>query len=386
MPFSAAVRGRSGTRIGRDTTYLLGPFGFRSPLSPLPSPYTELRAVGSLTKVDATSVMSIAGRRLHFNGTPAADSSVASTSALARAAGVCFRWRVPYRTTVTAAALRSGLSSDASNSSLDIGIGYASATAVNIKSGTATIDTYTLGSGDHDFIAIMRSAGGYLFARNGLSGAHRLLWGYSAGTAPLYTKAWLAASTAVLAASDDWRGFNMGTLDALFATDYGYATSYVSGAAPAATAFTHTADFQLGLTVTVPAGGAIDVFFRMQDVSNYWQLSMSSTGGLLLRSVTGGAAAVTHRNAAAVLVTGHRVRLEVEGTTIKGYSNDVLRWTWTSATFLTSTAGKVNALGTGGVVTDLATYPLTHTFPSDFSSTGGFVVGMSLIDGPDLID
>jgi hypothetical protein len=52
--------------------------------------------------------------------------------------------------------------------------------------------------------------------------------------------------------------------------------------------------------------------------------------------------------------------VDFRGTTIKGYYNTTLAWTYASATnFATETDGKLTALGTGGRISSLIAWPVT---------------------------
>ena len=108
------------------------------------------------------------------------------------------------------------------------------------------------------------------------------------------------------------------------------------------------------------SGDNVDVAIRMQDADNYWFCRVNSSGDISLLEVIDGDTPVQRSTAAGVVSTGHRVVIIADGTTIKGYSNNTLRWTYASATnFATATDGKVLALGTGGAVSDLKTWPRT---------------------------
>src|SRR5690606_5532771 len=84
-------------------------------------------------------------------------------------------------------------------------------------------------------------------------------------------------------------------------TDYGIATQRLAGARSAGDTFTHEADCLLEFTVTtLPSADQIEMRFRAQDASNYWQVTVDSSGNLDLDEVVGGV--VTQRGTAAGVI------------------------------------------------------------------------------------
>ena|GEM_PF-3438788 len=150
---------------------------------------------------------------------------------------------------------------------------------------------------------------------------------------------------------------------ATFATDAQVYTNRLVSPAVGATMIS-TADALIEFTVTtLPSSSAIDTRIRKQDALNFFVVSVSSTGGLLLREMVAGVL-TTLSNAAAVMANGHRVVIVQEGAVIKGYSNNVLRWTYSSATnFQTQTGIEVQTLGTGGVLSELIAWPRYPVLP-----------------------
>ncbi|MCB0072592.1 MAG: hypothetical protein KDE20_14080 [Caldilineaceae bacterium] len=190
-----------------------------------------------------------------------------------------------------------------------------------------------------------------------LDGEWKFLWVNSASfftSAPNVANAANASSNALI---DYLRVIQ---LPAPFNSDTGLATDTHSGAVSAGTTFTHEGNHILEYAATVPSGDNVDVAIRMQDADNYWFCRVNSSGDISLLEVIDGDAPVQRSTAAGVVSNGHRVVVIAEGSTIKGYSNNTLRWTYASATnFATATAGKVLTLGTGGAVSDLKTWPRT---------------------------
>jgi hypothetical protein len=132
------------------------------------------------------------------------------------------------------------------------------------------------------------------------------------------------------------------------------------GNVPASTTFPHPADCRIEYIVTtLPSGGSILVRFRAQDSSNAWSIRTNASGSLILDEIVDGSAQPPRASMASGLAAGHKVEIVVNGITIQGYSNGVLRWTYSSATnFQTQTSGIVASLGTGGAIADLKVRPL----------------------------
>ena len=223
-------------------------------------------------------------------------------------------------------------------------------------SGLSTaIDTTLATATAYSVAIVLRSAGALYCIKGGI-----------------YTNWTLLYKTAVAATADLYAGINnyncalhsdyirLISLPAPFDTDDGLATDTHSGSVAAGTTFVHEGNHILEYAATVPSGDNVDVAIRMQDADNYWFCRVNSSGDISLLEVIDGDAPVQRSTAAGVVSTGHRVVIIADGTTIKGYSNNTLRWTYSSATnFATATAGKVLALGTGGAVSDLKTWPRT---------------------------
>jgi hypothetical protein len=140
----------------------------------------------------------------------------------------------------------------------------------------------------------------------------------------------------------------------------GLGTSVMPGPLAVGDAFTHEADgmieFQLD---ALPSASAIQVQFRRQDASNFWFANLSNSGAFSLYETVSGTPTL-RGTAAGVLVAGQRIVVDFRGTTIRGYHDTTLDWTYASATnFQTETDGAVNSLGTGGRASSLLSWPAT---------------------------
>lgn len=149
-----------------------------------------------------------------------------------------------------------------------------------------------------------------------------------------------------------------------FAGSASVATQRLAGARAAGDTFTHTANCSIGFVVTTrPSADQIELRFRIQDASNYWQVTVDSSGNLDLDEVVAGtptqrgtaAGAVTNGKYLVVHCTGSRIFVEDS-------NSQVIRINYTSATnFATATAGELEVLGTGGAVSDIVAWPRTLT-------------------------
>jgi hypothetical protein len=150
-----------------------------------------------------------------------------------------------------------------------------------------------------------------------------------------------------------------------FDSDFGIATDHLSGARTAGDTFTHEADAWLQFVVqTLPSAGQIEVRFRVQDASNYWQVTVDSAGDVDLDEVVAGAP--TQRGTkAGTVANGHRVSVRMVDDQINVYSQNAgspgnADISYSSATnFKTETDGELETEGTGGAVTDIVTWPRT---------------------------
>jgi hypothetical protein len=142
----------------------------------------------------------------------------------------------------------------------------------------------------------------------------------------------------------------------------GLGTSVMPGPLAVGDAFTHEADgmieFQLD---ALPVGSAIYIYFRKQDFSNTWWVQIQADGTFALYDLVAGTPTWRAATGAGALVGGERIIVDFRGTTIKGYYNTTLAWSYASATnFQTKTDGVVYALGsTPGRISNLLSWPAT---------------------------
>jgi hypothetical protein len=139
--------------------------------------------------------------------------------------------------------------------------------------------------------------------------------------------------------------------------------SQIDGAVSVGTTFEHLADGVVAWTQTTlsPTNPDTHIIFRRQDSNNLWVAVVQDTiinsplqlfervAGVYTQRATGGAVSI-----------GHRIAIVANGSTISGYVNNTLIWTYASATrFATETSGVVlGPDGTGGAVSNLKTWSL----------------------------
>jgi len=149
-------------------------------------------------------------------------------------------------------------------------------------------------------------------------------------------------------------------LAAPWTTDYGIATQRLAGARSAGDTFTHEGNALIEFTVgTVPVADQIELRFRIQDATNYWQVTVDSTGALDLDEVVAGV--VTQRGTSAgVIANGDRIVIVCVGTTIRVIEANAQHINYAAAVnFATETDGELETEGTGGAVTDIIAWPRT---------------------------
>jgi hypothetical protein len=217
------------------------------------------------------------------------------------------------------------------------------------------VDGLDLGAGEHQTALVMRGTGAHYLARVGTSGPYTLLWVSDAVSDDQLTSLFLTSAAPANLSFDSWK---VTDLPAPWDTDYGIATQRLAGSVVAGTTFTHEANCLIEWTqTTLSTGSGVRVLFRKQDLSNYWRVGISNAGDLTLVERVADVD-TTRATAAGIVAAGHRIVVIADGAVIRGYSNNVLRWTYNSATnFATATAGEVNVLGTGGVVSDVISWP-----------------------------
>jgi hypothetical protein len=355
----AATRGGLGQGGAAWTpTFLLRDDFTTTAGAPLTSPRTAEPGPGTLTIVtDSGPKMSIASGDLVWTSSVANFDPRMNGPLLARAAGRTYLFEVIGN----AGGFQFGLEDSSGNRR---GVLYFNGTAVTIavdannNFDNQNVATIVLGTRYNVAFSRIGSAQYGYFIKGGAFTSWTLLWIEIAGDASATRRPFFwALGTASSGKFGHWRYLD---LPAPYATDYGLATQRLSGARSALDAFSHEANCLIEFTDTTrPSASNLDFRFRRQDATNYWQVTIDSTGAFTLNEVVAGTP-TQRATAAAVVSSGHRIVIVADSTTIKGYSNNVLRWTYSSASnFATSTAGELTALGTTGAVSDVVAWPRT---------------------------
>ena len=129
----------------------------------------------------------------------------------------------------------------------------------------------------------------------------------------------------------------------------------ISGNMALGTTFSHPANCRIEYTAVNPSAGNTDLYFRMQDGSNTWDAHINTAGTFALIEIIAGASNI--RQSASGVVAGDRITLEMNGSTITGKVNGVVKWTRsTAANYQTAAAGKAQLVSAG--IKDLAVFPL----------------------------
>jgi hypothetical protein len=327
-------------------------------------------AVGSLTLVQTDGQFSTSGGKLNFPAqtTPAWGDQVINGAALARTSGRAFFVTVTFST--GSSSWEFGWANNPvgidPTSIFDHGINfsgpiylYARDAAIGAQ---ADLGATFAGATTYNLAAVLRSTGAFLLIKGGAYSTWTLLW--VEATVNTATTSPAVTNYADAGTLDDLRVVD---LPAPWNTDYGIATTRLAGARSPGDTFTHTADCLVEITDTTrPSASNLDLRFRQQDASNYWQVTVDSTGALTLNEVVAGTP--TQRGtAAAAVANGNRVIVLAVGSTIRVYSANVLKITYSSASnFAAATSGVLTALGTSGVVNDLVAWPRNPTIPAPY--------------------
>ena len=315
---------------------------------------------GNRTVNDVESVITVATGKLTFANpaTPVHSDEYVVYPAVARATGLMAYSRFGY--TAAGSAYPLGLCnavvpSGAGNGNFTADFYIANIIRVqNAVAGITEIGAVASGT-EYQLALVLRSIGTHFLIKGGAFTAWTLLWSsVNDNTATLYPaiSQYNGAFTV-----DDLRVAQLG---APWVADYGIITQRLAGARSAGDTFAHEANTLIEFTATtVPAALQIELRFRIQDATNYWQVTVDSTGALDLDEVVAGV--VTQRGTAAGMVAnGDRIVIVADSTTIKVYEAGMLRITYAlAANFATETDGELWTEGTGGAVTDIISWPRT---------------------------
>jgi hypothetical protein len=330
--------------------------------APLTSPRICEPGSGTLTIVDTASQLSIAGGEI----VPSAQSAnlndplIRVSAGYSRVAGRSFYVRIKRVSTFGGSPSSPHLGW--SNSS---GMAIAAYSGLIFVSGSISVLRYSgtstatgmisVSDTFYDFTFVLRSIGSLIIRGNTLE------WVEAANsTATMYPGVTASAASRMPPGLDTFRVID---LPAPYTDDFGLATQRLAGSQIAGATFVHEANCIIEFTVTtLTVSGTTNLYFRKQDAGNYWRIRISTAGDFALWEVVNGDVGTQRATAPAVVSSGHRIVIIADGTTIRGYTNNVLHWTYSSASnFAIATAGELTSLGTGGVISDIVSWPRTLT-------------------------
>jgi len=196
------------------------------------------------------------------------------------------------------------------------------------------------------------SDGTYLLTKGNPYSEWTLIWVTTGETMPSPAY-WVSTEYS----SPNMSSFRIAQLGAPWDSDDGIATDSIASPSASDT-FTHEADFICEFTVdTLPDPGPLHIWFRKQDVSNYWRLTITDSGYCRLWENVGGS--FINRANGGSASTNSRVVIVADNETITCYVDDVEGHSYSSAVnFKTETSGEIETLG-GGAISNLITWPRT---------------------------
>lgn len=215
------------------------------------------------------------------------------------------------------------------------------------------VGTYVTNT-DYCLALVQRAAGSYVFIKGGIYTQWTHLWPLGTGAADWYPNISDYNRTAEVTY------IRISQLAAPFDSAYDFATERLAGARSAGDTFAHEADYVGHFTVTtVPTGGQIEFWFRIQDSSNYWAVTVNAAGDLDLDEVVAGSP-TQRATAAGVISNGDVITITADDETISVFDGNTRRIHYTSAAnFKTEISGELDTEGTGGAVSDIVIYPRT---------------------------
>lgn len=219
-------------------------------------------------------------------------------------------------------------------------------TAQGIANGTLVLGT------QYTFAVVLQSTRHFFLIKGGVYATWTLFW---VGTAFNDNDSIVAHhdhfTPHVPDALDD---FTVARLRGAWAINDGIATDKLPGSIVAGSTFIHTEDFVLSFNVGTVSATQKVIKFRVQDSSNYWQVTIDSTSTDLDEVVAG---FPTQRGSGVVLASDAYALLIAEGTSIKLFSTNVSYFNYGGAiNYQTETDGE---FASGADISDLATYPRT---------------------------
>jgi hypothetical protein len=342
----------SNTIHGQFSTYEGNSLDDFSVSAPLTSPRQADPGPGQWTISDANSKMSVSGGRLVIATPNIANNPVAAGTSLARIIG---RASLSINRS-TAVYLVTGFSSLPLGNANTHVMGFLAPTGVIVFDNTAaiTVGETVLSSTDYAGVVILRSTGClFIFKDITNNSIWKVAWIGVAGTlSPLYPNITLPNNNSG-GTVDTYRVL---PLPAPFDTDFGLVTDRKATGVTTGTTYVHEANCIIEHTITTLSINNSAFFFRQQDASNGLIVTAHANGDLALYERIGNVD--TRRGLSlASAASGYRVVIVCDGSTIRVYSNNVLRITYSTVNFATATAGSVLSVGGGGALSNIVSWP-----------------------------
>jgi hypothetical protein len=329
--------------------------------APAVSPRPGEPGPGELTLTQIDGQFSINGDKLHFpvQATPVFGDQGFYSGGMARQAGRALTMLVELTAANAGLTGWGRVAAQPGNGTGFDGSIYFGGSGVISITPAASFSTVMVGSFSlntpYRIAHVLRGTGVFHFIKGGAFTEWRLLWAEAVGSTATVRAAF---SNHTNAGSIDY--VRVADLPAPFNTDFGYATQYLPGNVAVGTTFAHEANCKIEFVVgALPTSGNIEVRFRRQDDLNYWVAQVRSDGDLRLWEIVAGAGTQRGIAGAGTVSAGTRVAAIADGSVIRAYSNNALRFTYSSASnFQNASAGLLSTLGVGGSISNLATHPL----------------------------
>lgn len=334
--------------------------------APLATPRTAAPGPGSFVLVQTDGQFSTSGGKLVFPAQTTAatgDQGIRSSATLTRTAGLAMSARIStnavnktfnvgFSTSSAVPSLTTNATQCMSAGSLSSRI-TANVANVQVPCGDFAINT------EYDLCVVLLASGALYLIRGGAYLDWTLLYvDSSVSSATLYS---FFGNYNAVGTLDNWVVAQLG---APLTDSANLLTDSEAGTVALSTTFSHEANFLLLFTVTtLPSAGEIIVAVRQQDASNRWEIRISDAGVLRLMQVTAGSA--TQRGTASNVVNGSNVFVSmlagiayvINMTTATYFTSNYFRYASATA-YATQTTGVVADLATGGVISNLKTYPM----------------------------
>ena len=337
--------------------------------APLSSPRSA-EPLGTATIVDTNNILYIADGRLHWDGTGAVGTRIYYDS-LSASPGRGWGWSVPVRDVVDTRPWFGVVTAPGNINFHVAGARYVNSSIIRVyEAATNILQSYTLGANEHQFAFIEReSGGGFLLARNGLTGPFKLLHVYRRVLGDRQFQIILETATNNVFEADNIFSVQLG---GRWKTDWALTTDYSDAPADEET-LTHEADGIVELAWTPASLETLDIQFRRTDDNNCWIVRCSEALDrvFLYEKVSGveverGAAGGVSRTFNAGTEYRMVIRFENESIWViyESAAGGIQTVTYTSAAFnKTETQAKVTGFTTA---VDFASWPIEVALPGPF--------------------